>query len=157
MPVIIRDKILFSDLENIRNIVTDTQFFSQCEIDMAVELAAVTFKNPDEYYFLFAELNEETVAFCNYSLIPCTIGSFSLYWIAVRKKAQGMGIGKQLIEAVENNIKSKGGKQLFISTSSLESYSGTRMFYEKVGFSVAAVLPNFYKEGDDEVIFRKTL
>jgi ribosomal protein S18 acetylase RimI-like enzyme len=146
-----------TDIENVRSIVTDTALFSKCEIEMAVELVITTLKIPDEYSFFFAELNDETIAFCNYSLIPCTMDTFDLYWIAVRKKMQGMGIGKMLIKATENDIRVKKGRQILVSTSSLETYSNTRKFYEKAGFSVAAILPNFYKEGDDEIIFKKVL
>jgi hypothetical protein len=42
-----------------------------------------------------------------------------------------------------------------IETSSKESYGSTRRFYDKVGCTLAAQLPDYYAIGDDKLIYLK--
>ena len=46
---------------------------------------------------------------------------------------------------------------VYVDTSSTHGYDRARSFYEKNGYTVACVLPDFYRAGDDRVIYRKTL
>src|SRR5262245_33158846 len=78
-----------------------------------------------------------------------------LYWIAVSKRTQARGIGGQLLRHVEDDIRGKNGRVLFIETSSLPHYELTRKFYLKHGYEQAAVLRDYYTDGDDMVVFRK--
>ncbi len=81
-----------------------------------------------------------------------------LYWIAVRKAGQARGTGSELLAHVEQDIRDvQKGRILLIETSSLPHYELTRRFYLKHGYERAAVLPDFYADGDDMVIFRKRL
>jgi ribosomal protein S18 acetylase RimI-like enzyme len=44
-----------------------------------------------------------------------------------------------------------------IETSSQPKYLPTRKFYEKLGYREMARIPDFYRPGDDRVIFGKYL
>ena len=44
-----------------------------------------------------------------------------------------------------------------VETSSLEGQGGARRFYEKTGYRLAGAIANFYKEGDDLLVFAKVL
>ena len=46
---------------------------------------------------------------------------------------------------------------MLIETSSQESYGGTIHFYERSGYELAARIRNFYRVGDDKLIFQKDL
>jgi hypothetical protein len=46
---------------------------------------------------------------------------------------------------------------MLIETSSLPRYEPTRRFYLKHGYEPAAVLRDFYADGDDPVVFGKRL
>jgi hypothetical protein len=46
---------------------------------------------------------------------------------------------------------------VLIETSSQESYGATVRPYERGGYDVAARIRNFYKLGDDKLIFQKEL
>ena len=46
--------------------------------------------------------------------------------------------------AAEAEIRKSGGKLLFVETSSRFKYFDTRSFYEKCGFSIHAVVKDFY-------------
>jgi GNAT superfamily N-acetyltransferase len=81
-----------------------------------------------------------------------------LYWIAVRKDGHGRGTGSTLLAHVEDDIRHvQKGRILLIETSSLPHYELTRRFYLKHGYDRAAVLRDFYADGDDMVVFRKRL
>jgi ribosomal protein S18 acetylase RimI-like enzyme len=99
----------------------------------------------------------EVIGFACYGKIPCTREAFDLYWIAVHPDHQGCGLGRQLLSAVEQAIRSAGGTQLYADTSGRADYETTRRYYLATGFSPAACLKDFYAPGDDKVIFRKAV
>ena len=62
-----------------------------------------------------------------------------------------------LVRHVEDDIVRSGGRLFLIETSSLPSYEPTRRFYLKHNYEQAAIVRDFYADGDDQVIFRKRL
>ena len=54
-----------------------------------------------------------------------------------------------------SDIRQLNGRLLLIETSSLPHYELTRRFYLKHHYDQAAVLRDFYADGDDMVVFRK--
>lgn len=84
-------------------------------------------------------------------------GSFDLYWIATHNDYRGRGIGNLIIEETHRIIREMGGRIVIAETSSLEKYTPTRHFYDRVGYSNVAHIDDFYKEGDGKVFFVKKL
>ena len=80
-----------------------------------------------------------------------------LYWIAVTKHTQARGIGGTLLQYVEDDIREQRGRILLIETSSLPYYDLTRKFYVKHDYEQAAVIDDFYADGDNLVVFRKRM
>jgi ribosomal protein S18 acetylase RimI-like enzyme len=80
-----------------------------------------------------------------------------LWWIAVDPTTQGRGVGKELLRFAEDEARRRGGRVMFIETSGLPFYEPTRRFYLKNGYDREAVLRDFYRDGDDLVVFRKRL
>ena len=78
-----------------------------------------------------------------------------LYWIAVEKTLHAQGIGTALLNHTEDAIRAAGGRLYLIETSSLAHYEATRKFYLRHGYAIASVLPDFYADGDDLVVFAK--
>lgn len=100
---------------------------------------------------------DRVVGFEYHAPTPMTIGTWHLYWIAVDSPQQTRGRGLQLLKACEDDIRSRGGRVLFIETSALPHYERTRQFYLKHGYDKEAVLRDYYAQGDDMVVFRKSL
>jgi len=50
-----------------------------------------------------------------------------------------------------------GGRMILIETSSQETYGATVRFYEKAGYELVARIKNFYRVGDDKLVFSKEL
>ena len=147
------------DRETVRRIVHDTGFFRPDEVDVAVELVDERLLKGDAsgYDFVFAELSGQVAGYACFGPIACTLGSFDLYWIAVDPRYQGHGIGRKLILESERQIREQNGRLVYIETSGRPQYSSTRIFYERCGYEVVAVMPEFYDVEDDKVVWAKAL
>jgi ribosomal protein S18 acetylase RimI-like enzyme len=97
----------------------------------------------------------ETVAYSCYGLIPCTLHSYDLYWIATHKDFMNKGIGRALLRETENAIWKSGGTGIYVETSSKDQYSPTRAFYDNNGYILKARYEDFYDRGDDKCVYIK--
>ena len=87
-----------------------------------------------------------------YGPIALTAGSYDLYWIAVDKSTQGLGLGRTLLEKSEQIIRQEGGRRIYIETSTRPPYAPTRAFYERSGLPpggrVGRILRSRRRQGD---------
>lgn len=148
-----------SDRKRVREIVVSSGFFSEAEIEVAVELVQERLNKGIEsgYYFLFAEKDREVAGYSCFGPIPCTVESYDIYWIAVQEELRGSGLGAEILKRVEERIREIGGKRIYVETSSREQYKPTRSFYSRCGYRKDATLKNFYSPGDDKVIYLRVL
>lgn len=155
----LRMKPRASDPGAIRAILESAKNFYPSEIDIAIELFEDYSQNGKDspYQFIFAQTGDETAGFVCYGPIPLTDKRYDIYWIAVRKDLQNKHIGAALLGKAEEKIASRRGAFLYIETSSRPDYRDTHIFYERRGYSCAARLPDFYRDGDDKMIFAKKL
>ncbi len=158
-PVTYRNHVVPEDPQRVRRIVESTGYFCPAEVDVAVELVEERLaRGPASgYHFLFADHNGQTIGYTCYGPIAATAGSFDLYWIAVDQAFRGKGIGRALLACTELRIRAMGGRRVYIETSNRPQYAPTRVFYEKAGYQKEAVLKDFYRPGDDKVIYVKRL
>lgn len=147
------------DPGHIRELVSATGHFSAAEVDIAVELVEERLvKGPASgYEFVFLDDGGSLIAYACYGEIPCTVGSYDLYWIAVDPSRQGQGLGRLVMQEVERLVKVRGGRRLYADTSGRAQYAATRSFYERSGFMEEARLRDFYTVGDDKVVFGKAV
>jgi len=111
---------------------------------------------PDGYRFFVAETETgQVVGYVCFGHTPCTEGTFDLYWIATDRTWHGQGVGRALLTAVEDTVRSQRGRMLLIETASKNSYAATRRFYDRAGYLEVARVPDFYTVGDDRVIYAK--
>jgi ribosomal protein S18 acetylase RimI-like enzyme len=158
-PLSFRQDVRPGDPGTVREIVASTGFFHDHEIAVAAELVEERLQKglPSGYLFLFAEQGGSTVGYSCYGEIPCTEGSYDLYWIAVRDDRRGRGIGKVLLQKTEALIAGRRGRAVWVETSGREKYAATRNFYLGNGYAEAAVLKGFYAPGDDKFVYVKRL
>ncbi len=136
--------------------------FNDVEIETALELVDEAITEGDESGYIFAVLecgksNPDLRGFACYGPVPLTQGVYDLYWIVVDPAVQKEGHGSHLLEYVEREVIKKDGRMLLIETSSQESYGATIRFYERNGYQLAARVKDFYRIGDDKLIFSKVL
>jgi acetoin utilization deacetylase AcuC-like enzyme/GNAT superfamily N-acetyltransferase len=146
-----------ADIEIIRRLVAATEFFTADEVAIAVELVEERISKgiASGYEFIIARHDGRTVGYACFGPIPATDAGYDLYWIVVDPDAQGLGIGRQLLAETVAAIRERGGKRLYADTSSQQKYTPTRAFYRTQGFRKTAELKDFYRPGDNKVIFEK--
>jgi ribosomal protein S18 acetylase RimI-like enzyme len=141
-------------------ILQQTDFFTPAEIDVAMELIDIYLFNKSQTDYCISvamdEENEVVGYFC-YGPTPAAEGTFDLYWIAVSPTVQNRGIGKKLLNYVENEVERKGGRMIIIETSSQDKYGSTQQFYFRNNCVLEARIKDFYRVGDDRLIFVKRL
>lgn len=145
--------------EPIRKLLWETNAFRSDEVEVALELIdeslSYTEFNPENYQVYSAIEGNCLLGYICFGKTPMTLSTYDLYWIAVARQAQGKGIGKRLFEFACNEIQKQGGKLVVIETSSQPQYEKTRRFYEKIGCRLEATIKDFYRIGDDKLIYTK--
>ena len=154
-----RKTVVPSDIMSVTQILKSTGFFKPHEIDVAIELIEDRLKNGEGcgYQFCFLEIEGRTVAYGCYGEIPCTIKNYDLYWLAVDNNFRGNGIGRLLLEKIESDIKSHGGRGIYIETSNKEQYTPTISFYENCNYQQIALFNDFYDINDNKAVYYKKL
>jgi D-alanine-D-alanine ligase-like ATP-grasp enzyme/ribosomal protein S18 acetylase RimI-like enzyme len=153
-----RRGITRSDRDAIGRIVRDTGFFSDAEVGIAVELADAALARGEAeagYFFVVADLDGEVVGYSCFGPIPATVSSFDLYWIAVDKRFQHRGFGREILRESERAIAARGGRNIYVETAGRPQYAPTRAFYEATDYATAARFADFYSDGDDKVVYVK--
>lgn len=107
--------------------------------------------------WLTTELEDQIIAICYCAPERMTEGTYNLYLIAVRKEAQGKGVGRKIMAHVEQLLQQQGVRVLLVETSGLAEFELTREFYDKCQYYREAVIRDFYQEGEDKVVFWKKL
>ncbi len=94
-------------------------------------------------------------AFAYFAPAAMTDRTWYLWWIAVSPDSHSRGIGSQLLQHVEAEIREQQGRLLLVETSSLSHYEPARNFYAKHGYAQEATIRGYYASGDDMVVFSK--
>lgn len=152
-PVAARDREALSAL------LRAIEQFRPDEVAVAEELIDAAIRDPGGtgYECIVAIEQGALAGYVCFGPTPMTLATWDLYWIVVLPSLQGQGVGKRLFGAFSDAIRVRGGRQIRVETSSQESYAATFGFYERLGFSVAGRLRDFYAEGDDLLIFYRQL
>ncbi|HTY10828.1 MAG TPA: GNAT family N-acetyltransferase [Bacteroidota bacterium] len=148
------------DKEPIEKLLRATDVFSNEEIDVAIELIEICLNDKqqgDYEIFSYVDSAQQVAGYVCIGPTPSTQGTYDLYWIAVTPSVHGKGIGSELLRFVEERIKEKGGRLIIAETSSTPKYEKTRAFYERKGFQRRACITDYYKPGDDLIIYGKYL
>ncbi len=148
--------IVSEDREQLLRLVKLQTNFLECEVEVAMEVIDDTFNPAQDYSTLTAVEEDGRISgFISFGPIPLTERRYDLYWIAVDPAFGRHGIGSQLMAAMEEDLRKGGPGHIYIDTSSTEGYAKARAFYEKNGYHVASRLADFYREGDDRILYLK--
>ena len=139
-------------------LIRATGFFTDAEVGVAEELLDVYLGKPDQkdYHVAVIENGEKAVAgYMTWGPTPLAEDAYDVYWMAVAPPEQGKGRGKALICWLEEEVRRRDGRVILIETSSQPRYHGTRQFYIDLKYKEVARVPDFYRAGDDRVIYAK--
>ena len=148
-----------SDRAPIERIVRATGMFIPEEIDVALELVDSGLAPGADagYRFLVAEDDGEVSGYACFGRAPMTDETWDLYWVAVDPARQGRGIGARLVAGVEEAARAAGARLLIIETAGKPEYEPTRAFYARLGWPEHARIRDYYRDGDDKVIYWRRL
>ena len=169
--------LLPSDRAQLVDIISQGAGFRSAEVECAIELldAALALADPSaeavrgdggggeepEGYEARVAVEDDApdrvLGYACFGHTPMTEATYDLYWLVVAEAARGRGIGAQLMTAVEDELRQRGAVTIRVETSSLEGQGGARRFYENTGFKLAGAIPDFYRKGDDLLVFAKVL
>lgn len=157
--MILREELHSGDDYRIRRLAAATGFFYDNEVLIAGELAEERLARGEAsgYRFVLAEEEGQLLGYVCFGLIPCTMASYDLYWIAVRPDQQGRGLGRQLLREAEERIHLDGGRRVYIETSTRPKFAPTRAFYQACGYRQEAEFADFYDQGDAKAVYCKVL
>ena len=147
------------DREPIRQLLVETDVFTAEEIGIALELIDMVLDKPEQrdYVIRVCEDGGEVLGYYCIGPTPVTQSTFDLYWIATKPSGQRRGVGGALDEHAQNLIRSKGGGLVIAETSSQLKYEKTRRFYLTRGYTEVSRIRDYYRIGDDLVVYGKYL
>jgi ribosomal protein S18 acetylase RimI-like enzyme len=148
-----------SDRPALESLIRATGVFSEEEVGVALELIDIGIQNPSSGYLFFVAAGERDVAigYACYGHTSMTDGVYDLYWIAVDPRAQRGGVGRALLRATEADVRRRGGRMIIIETAGKAEYDQTRAFYARTDCVEIARIRDFYRVGDDKVVYQRKL
>jgi ribosomal protein S18 acetylase RimI-like enzyme len=151
-------KLAQPDREPILRVLRSDDTFSEEETAVATEVLDAALADPGrDYHILVAEVAGEVLGYVCYGPTPMTRGTFDLYWIATHRDARGRGVARKLVDAMEAELRATGARVIRVETSQLDAYGAARAFYDRLGYVEAGRIRDFYRPGDDLLIYTKAL
>ena len=132
--------------------------FEPNQIEELAQMLSQHFSDEDNSEGLwFTDYEHEPVGVAYVAPERMTEGTWNIYLIAVHPDYQRQGRGASLLSHIEQILIQRGERVLIVETSGLDDFEYVRAFYRKSGYEEEARIREFYKAGDDKVIFRKAL
>ena len=142
------------DRPTLEAMLRGTGAFHEEEVQVALELIDQGTDPASGYRFVVAEDAAGVAAgYACFGLTPLTDGTYDLYWIVVDAARHREGIGGALLRATLAEVRARGGRSLVIETSGKPTYAAQRAFYEGCGARLLARYPDFYRVGDDKLVY----
>jgi ribosomal protein S18 acetylase RimI-like enzyme len=133
-----------------------TGLFQPEEIGELAQMLAAHFEDAADSSDIWLT-DSDLMAIAYFAPERMTEGTWNLYLIAVHPKYQRQGRGAALLKYIERMLAERGERILLVETSGLPSFEYVRDFYRQCGFEQEARIRDFYRAGDDKIVFRKVL
>jgi ribosomal protein S18 acetylase RimI-like enzyme len=154
MGVRVRD-LAPDDRASVREALILCAAFTDEEVRVALEMVEAGLAG--DYCLLAVETDGDLRGYACFGRAHLTERSWYLYWICIHPRAQGLGLGRMLQQRVEDLVLELGGDRLVLETSGRPDYERARRFYRGAGFVEVGRIPEFYRPGDDCLVFCKVL
>jgi ribosomal protein S18 acetylase RimI-like enzyme len=147
--------IIKSDLDSLKQVLDSSELFPSEYLD---EMIADYFTNPETPDIWFTCIEEDkpiSIGYC----VPekLTDGTYNLLAIGVSQEHQRKVVAALMMEYIERMLKQSGARILIVETSSDDAQIGAGNLYHKIGYIQVAVIKEFWKEGEDKIVFWKKL
>lgn len=143
------------DVEGLKKVVDSSELFPSEYLD---EMISDYLNNADTQEIWFAHFDDATPDAIGYCVPEkLTEGTYNLLAIGVSRSAQRNGLATAMMQYIEQLLRRIGGRILIVETSSDDAQMGARKFYQKIGYTQMAVITDFWKDGEDKIVFWKRL
>jgi len=158
MPVEIR-KLTAGDRPGIEAALRSDKTFRAEEINVALELIDDALQQGDrDYWVRIASTEDLPVAgYVCFGPTPMTNATWDLYWIVTHTQGRGQGVASSLIRAMESELRERDATAIRVETSQTEGYGAARKLYARLEYPEQARFADFYKPGDDLIVYYKKL
>lgn len=144
-----------ADIDGLKKVVDSSELFPSEYLD---EMISDYFNNPDTQDIWYTYINDNKPVAIGYCVPEkLTDGTYNLLAIGVSQGSQRKGLASEMMKYIEQLLKHKDGRILIVETSSDDAQISARNFYQKIGYSQAAVIKDFWKDGEDKIVFWKKL
>lgn len=107
----------------------------------------------EDYRLLGAFLGADLAGYVCFGPTPMTEGCWHLYWVAVDQRFQRAGVARALLAAVQRECSAARARLLSLEASGAAHSDAARAFYQAVGFREEGRVRDYYRPGDDLVLF----
>jgi ribosomal protein S18 acetylase RimI-like enzyme len=148
-------KVTSQDVVGLKEILVSSELFPPEYLD---DMIADYFSNPgtEDIWVTYVEDNV-AIGFGYCAPEEFTNGTYNLYAIAVRKEFQRKGIGRAIVNFVEELLTELQARVLIVETSGKGQYTPAQQFYVGLGYKNVATIPDFWNAGEDKIVFWKRL
>ena len=144
-----------SDIDGLKKVVDSSGLFPSEYLD---EMISDYFNNSDTQDIWFTCLADDKPVAIGYCVPEkFTDGTYNLLAIGVAEESQRKGIASEMMKYIEQLLKDKDARILIVETSSDDAQIGARHFYKQIGYTQEAVIRDFWKDGEDKIVFWKKL
>lgn len=147
--------VTHEDIDGLKAVLDSCGLFPFEYLD---EMISGYFNNSDSQDIWFTCIDNELPVAIGYCVPEkLTNGTYNLLAIGVSENFQRKGIANEMMNYIERQLKSKGGRILIVETSSDDAQIGARKLYQKIGYTREAVIRDFWNDGEDKIVFWKKL
>lgn len=143
------------DIAALQEVLNGTELFPSEVLPEMVSSFLSDDDNSD--IWLTCEVDGNAMGFCYAVPEELAEGAWNMLAIAVLPTEQGGGCGGAITKHLEAELKERGQRILIANTSGVGDFADTREFYRKNGYSEEARIRDFWAEGDDKIVFWKSL
>jgi len=109
------------------------------------------------YAHFGAEVEGIVCGYVAFGRTPMTEATWHLYWICTHPRVWRSGVGRALQQYAEEFVRKHGGRSLVLETSGQPGYARVHKFYRQAGYEEVGRIRDYYKRGDDCVLYCKVL
>jgi len=147
--------VIQKDIDELKKVVDSSELFPSEYLD---EMISDYLNNTDTQDIWFAYFDDKIPTAIGYCVPEkLTDGTYNLLAIGVSQDSQRNGLATEMMKYIEQLLKLKDGRILIVETSSDDAQIGARKFYQKIGYTQMAVIKDFWKDGEDKIVFWKKL
>lgn len=147
--------VVKSDINDLKIVVDSSELFPSEYLN---EMIFDYLNNPEtqDIWFTYIDIDKPVaIGYC----VPekLTDGTYNVLAIGVSKDFQRQGIASEMMNYIEQVLKKSDGRILIVETSTDDAQIGARIFYENIGYINIATIKDFWKDGEDKIVFWKRI